>query len=92
MQKQIINAQEAWETLSGPLPLRMTSDYLFKYLLQTETDVLKAIICAFLDLRSEEIQKIIVLNELKLSDDPSARFRISAAALIILSQGRVIIW
>jgi predicted transposase/invertase (TIGR01784 family) len=75
MDKQIINVaeQEAWETLSGPLPLRMTSDYLFKYLLQTETDVLKAIICAFLDFKPEEIQKITVLNELKLSDDPTGK-------------------
>jgi predicted transposase/invertase (TIGR01784 family) len=75
MQKQIIKvtAEEAWESLSGPLPFRMTSDYLFKYLLQTETDVLKAIISAFLDISREDIRKITVLNAIKLSDDPAGK-------------------
>jgi predicted transposase/invertase (TIGR01784 family) len=72
-QKIKITAEEAWETLSGPLPFRMTSDYLFKYLLQTETDVLKAIICAFLDISREDIRKITVLNAIKLSEDPAGK-------------------
>jgi predicted transposase/invertase (TIGR01784 family) len=72
-QKIMITAEEAWEALSGPLPFRMTSDYLFKYLLQTETDVLKAIICAFLDIMREDIRKITVLNAIKLSDDPAGK-------------------
>jgi predicted transposase/invertase (TIGR01784 family) len=62
-----------WEVLSGPLPIRMTSDYLFKYLLQSDTDILKAIICAFLDIKAEDIRTITVLNELQLSDDPAGK-------------------
>jgi predicted transposase/invertase (TIGR01784 family) len=51
----------------------MTSDYLFKYLLQTENDVLNAIICAFLDIEESDIRKTTVLNAIKLSDDPAGK-------------------
>jgi predicted transposase/invertase (TIGR01784 family) len=75
MEKRNIKVAEPaeWELLSGPLPLRMTSDYLFKYLLQTEPDILRAIICAFLDIRAADIRKITVLNAIKLSDDPAGK-------------------
>jgi predicted transposase/invertase (TIGR01784 family) len=51
----------------------MTSDYLFKYLLQSDTDILQAIICSYLDLHREDIRKIVVLNEIKLTDDPAQK-------------------
>jgi predicted transposase/invertase (TIGR01784 family) len=41
--------------------------------LQTETEVLKAIICAFLDISREDIRKITVLNAIKLSEDPAGK-------------------
>ena len=51
---------------TGPLPFRMTNDYLFKVLLQTNTTVLKAIICSFTQLKLEDIKEIIVTNPVLL--------------------------
>jgi predicted transposase/invertase (TIGR01784 family) len=48
----------------------MTSDYLFKFLLQSDQDVLKAMVCAYLDIVPDEIRSIRVVNPLSLSDDP----------------------
>jgi predicted transposase/invertase (TIGR01784 family) len=63
----------SWQSLTGPLPLRMTSDYLFKFLLQTDQDVLKALVCAYLDIAPDEIRSIHVINPLSLSDDPQKK-------------------
>ena len=53
-------------TFNGPLPFRMTNDYLFKVLLQTNLKVLKAIICSFTHLKPEDIKEIIVTNPILL--------------------------
>ena len=51
---------------TGPLPFRMTNDYLFKVLLQTNSRVLKAIICCFTHLTPKDIKEIIVTNPILL--------------------------
>jgi predicted transposase/invertase (TIGR01784 family) len=51
----------------------MTSDYLFKFLLQSDQDVLKALVCAYLDIALDEIRSIHVINPLSLSDDPQKK-------------------
>ena len=51
---------------TGSLPFRMTNDYLFKVLLQTNLKVLKAIICSFTHLKPEDIKEIIVTNPILL--------------------------
>jgi predicted transposase/invertase (TIGR01784 family) len=51
----------------------MTSDYLFKFLLQSDTDVLKALICAYLDISFADIRKIQVTNSITLSDNPAGK-------------------
>jgi predicted transposase/invertase (TIGR01784 family) len=51
----------------------MTSDYLFKFLLQSDLDVLKALVCAYLDIAPDEIRNIRVVNPLSLSDDPQKK-------------------
>jgi hypothetical protein len=56
-----------WLSFTGPLPFRMTSDYLFKFLLQSNTEVLKALICAYLDISFADIRKIQVTNSITLS-------------------------
>lgn len=45
MKKKQVTKQSA--TLTGPLPFRMTSDILFKILMQTSYSVLKGIVCSF---------------------------------------------
>ena len=39
------------QSLSGPLPFRMTSDILFKILLQKNDTILRAIVCAYLNVK-----------------------------------------
>ncbi|MBO6208030.1 MAG: hypothetical protein J6O73_13965, partial [Lachnospiraceae bacterium] len=39
----------------GPVRIRMTNDYLFKALMQRNERVLKALVCALLHLKAEEI-------------------------------------
>jgi predicted transposase/invertase (TIGR01784 family) len=75
MAKQTSNSPTAaaWENLTGPLPLRMTSDYLFKFLLQSDLDVLKALVCAYLDLAPDEVVRIRVTNTISLADDPQKK-------------------
>jgi predicted transposase/invertase (TIGR01784 family) len=75
MEKQISNSPTtaAWENLTGSLPLRMTSDYLFKFLLQSDQDVLKALVCAYLDLAPDEVVSICVTNTISLADDPQKK-------------------
>jgi predicted transposase/invertase (TIGR01784 family) len=51
----------------------MTSDYLFKFLLQSDQNVLKALVCAYLDIAPDEIQNIRVTNPLSLADDPQKK-------------------
>ena len=58
---------------SGPLPFRMTNDFLFKYLLQEDNIILKGIICSFLDMDESEITEINVTNPISLSDDVDAK-------------------
>jgi predicted transposase/invertase (TIGR01784 family) len=51
----------------------MTSDYLFKFLLQSDLDVLKALVCAYLDLAPDEVVRIRVTNTISLADDPQKK-------------------
>jgi hypothetical protein len=60
---------ENWKEPTGPLPFRMTNDYLFKYLLQSEEDVLKAIVCSYRDLNPDDIRSIYVMNAIQISDE-----------------------
>lgn len=60
---------ELSKNVSGPLPFRMTNDFLFKYLLQSETNTLKGVVCAFLELDYDEIKTITVTNPIELGND-----------------------
>jgi hypothetical protein len=51
----------------------MTSDYLFKFLLQSDQDVLQALVCAYLDIAWDEIRNIHVINTISLADDPQKK-------------------
>lgn len=65
----ISNAQIAainWDKLHGPLPIRMTNDYLFRALLQLNNLVLKLLIAALLHLALETILSVRILNPIEL--------------------------
>ncbi len=44
----------------------MTNDYLFRALMQTNTNVLKSLICALLHLDPDDVTSITILNPIEL--------------------------
>ena len=52
----------------GPLPYRMTNDYLFKAMLQESPRVLKELICSVLHLDKNRVHKASILNPIILGD------------------------
>jgi len=52
----------------GPVRISMTNDYLFKALMQRNERVLKALVCALLHLKEEEISKIDLMNPIVLGE------------------------
>ena len=58
---------------TGKLPFRMTSDILFKILMQSSTKVLKGIVCSYLDLSPEIIKSIEISNPISLKEDISGK-------------------
>ncbi|MDO4273410.1 MAG: Rpn family recombination-promoting nuclease/putative transposase [Eubacteriales bacterium] len=53
---------------TGPLPYRLTNDYLFKALFQKSPAALRGLICALLDLQPESIVSCEILNPIILGD------------------------
>ena len=71
-QKQISN-QITPDIPAGKLPFRMTSDILFKVLMQSSKNVLKGIVCSYLDLVPETIKSIDISNPISLKEDLAAK-------------------
>ena len=59
---------DAWKKMSGPIPVKMTSDYLFRILLQRDEKTLKALIAALLKLDVSEITEIVVTNPIVIGE------------------------
>ena len=57
-----------WNHASGPIPIRMTNDYLFRALLQRNQNVLKALICSLLHLNSNDVHSVTILNPIELGE------------------------
>ena len=55
-----------WKSKSGKLPARMTNDYLFKALAQSDPLALKSLISAVLHLEQTSIQTVDILNPIIL--------------------------
>lgn len=56
----------AWLSATGPVPIRMTNDYLFRALLQRSNNTLKGLICSLLHLCADEIVSVIIMNPIEL--------------------------
>ncbi len=54
------------DDLHGAIPVRMTNDYLFRALMQSNTNVLKSLICALLHLDHDEVTSVTILNPIEL--------------------------
>ncbi len=63
-----LTENDGWKKLTGDLPVKMTNDYLFRALLQSENDVLKAIIASVLHINVEEITSAEVTNPILLGE------------------------
>ena len=64
--KHEMEYHDDWKKLSGPLPVRMTSDFLFRALLQTDEKTLKALIASVLHLKYEDIVDVLITNPIEL--------------------------
>ena len=73
MNQQKIQNQITADIPTGKLPFRMTSDILFKVLMQSSKNVLKGIVCSYLDLVPEIIKSIDISNPISLKEDLAAK-------------------
>ena len=73
MNHQKIQNQITANIPTGKLPFRMTSDILFKVLMQSSKSVLKGIVCSYLDLAPETIKSIDISNPISLKEDIAAK-------------------
>ena len=56
------------DDLHGAIPVRMTNDYLFRALMQRNTNVLKSLICSLLHLDPDDVVSVTILNPIKLGE------------------------
>ena len=54
------------DRVSGPVTIRMSNDYLFRALLQTDKKALRGLVCSLLHLRQEQIISISISNPIEL--------------------------
>lgn len=73
MNQQKIQNQITADIPTGKLPFRMTSDILFKVLMQSSKNILKGIVCSYLDLAPETIKSIDISNPISLKEDIAAK-------------------
>ncbi|MBR1628150.1 MAG: PD-(D/E)XK nuclease family transposase, partial [Lachnospiraceae bacterium] len=57
-----------WKRLTGPVPVRLTNDYLFRALMQSDEGVLKAVVAAVLGRKPGEISSVEIRNPVLLGD------------------------
>lgn len=65
--------KDAWLSATGPVPIRMSNDYLFRALLQRSNSTLKGLICSLLHLRDEEVISVTILNPIELGTPVDAK-------------------
>ncbi|MBQ9607292.1 MAG: Rpn family recombination-promoting nuclease/putative transposase, partial [Lachnospiraceae bacterium] len=63
-----LTEDDGWKSLTGELRVKMTNDYLFRALLQSDNDTLKALLASLLridvsDIRSAEVTNPLLLGE-----------------------------
>ena len=73
MNQQKIQNQITADIPTGKLPFRMTSDILFKVLMQSSKNVLTGIVCSYLDLAPKTIKSIDISNPISLKEDIAAK-------------------
>ena len=64
---------DEWLKAEGPVPIRMTNDYLFRALLQSNNTVLKGLICSLLHLSDREVVSVDIMNPVELGKPVDAK-------------------
>lgn len=57
-----------WRNQTGELPVKMTNDYLFRALLQSDNETLKALLASLLHMKKDEIVSAVVTNPILLGE------------------------
>lgn len=56
------------ENATGAIDYRFTNDYMFRAILQENTEVLTALICSLLHLKRSEVTSVVITNPIKLGE------------------------
>lgn len=64
----MFNSSNFLFTANGPVPIRMTNDYLFRALLQRNNKVLRGLLCSLLHLSETAIQSVTITNPILLGE------------------------
>ena len=54
------------DNVHGAVPISMSNDYLFRALMQRNTNVLKSLICSLLHLDPDNVTSVTILNPIVL--------------------------
>ena len=60
------NQATSFETATGQIDYGMTNDYMFRAVLQTNEDILKALVCSVFHLKESEVSEIEIMNPIEL--------------------------
>ena len=63
-----LTEDDGWRRLTGELPVTMTNDYLFRALLQSDNDTLKALLASLLRIGVRDIRKAEITNPILLGE------------------------
>ena len=63
-----LEKNDGWRKLTGDLPVKMTNDYLFRALLQSDNETLKALLAALLRVDISEIKTAVITNPILLGE------------------------
>ncbi|MBO6112541.1 MAG: PD-(D/E)XK nuclease family transposase, partial [Lachnospiraceae bacterium] len=63
-----LTRNDGWKKLTGELPVKMTNDYLFRALLQSDNDTLKALLASLLHMDVKMIRSAKVTNPILLGE------------------------
>ena len=63
-----LKQNDGWRKLTGELPVKMTNDYLFRALLQSDNDTLKALLASLLHMDVKMIRSAKVTNPILLGE------------------------
>ena len=87
--KYPIEYSDGWKKLTGRLPVRMTNDYLFRALLQSDNETLKAILASVLFMDRKDIKSARITNEVLLGERLDEKEYILDVSLILNNEAHI---